>query len=502
MIFNLEEPIVACSTNLNANAAIALLRFSSSQSFDNLNPYFSKDIQSLSAREAHFCLLKDEEGNTLDEVVLTKFEAPKSYTGEYVLELGVHGNVFHVQKLLEFFTNPKIGFRLAREGEFTYRALKNGKLTLDQVEGLDLLLNAQSAIGLESGLSMMSGELHEQYLKLRQEFIQLRSSLELGIDFLEDVGEEGFQENFNKSLKAFRNRIESLNQRCSGALGDLMNPSIVLVGATNAGKSTLFNYLLKHERSIVSSVAGTTRDYVSEFIQIEGTNYRLIDTAGIRETADKIEGEGIDRSLDLMKKSFFKIFVFNLTSGDEFLVPEGVDLIIFTHFDLPEGQKSFENIKKTVKNQYLIGGPIGADGEGGSIGPGNSSKNGPMGAENSGPIGPNCGNSSGPMGAKTQSGPIEPHDKSFNINSLNSVVNQKYLEMTSHQPVMVPRQRELVNKMSLLTDLFCTLSVKEEDIAILSSELNIIGSSVDELLGVISPDEVLGNIFSNFCIGK
>ncbi len=465
-----EQAIVACSTSLNQPSAIALIRLSGFKNLLELQEFFSFDLSRAKARQSHLTSLLNK-GKKLDEGLFVFFPAPHSYTGENVLEISVHGNPLSVQLILEFFCASK-KMRLAREGEFTYRALKNRKMNLSQVEGLDLVLNAQSAQAFSQGLSLMHGELHAEYLKLHDEFLKLRAAVELSIDFLEDVGEEQADFHFKTHLSQFQNLLYSLNARTQSSSSDLLSPSLVLVGQTNAGKSSLFNSLLKNKRSIVSPIAGTTRDFVSEYAYLRGINFKLVDTAGLRVSQDPIEQEGIERALELFQKAFFRILVINpFETNDLDFEPlfthfkkEELDLIVLTHTDCDDfedhwARHSF-HFPHTIPQLRLSFGPI------------------EPGAQ-SGPIGP--------------SGSIEP---------VLALAAAKFDAVYKKNPILVERHRESINKVYHQTVEFVEIANSTKDIGIVASQINVIATSLEELIGIVSGHEVLDSIFSRFCIGK
>ena len=330
-----DGPIIACSTCTLAHAAMAVIRISGFKSLSQFAPFFKKDLTGpIEPRRVYYTKLVLQ-GQIIDDLCFTYFEGPKSYNGENILELSVHGNTLNIERIIELFVKEG-GCQLAAPGEFTYRALKNKKLTLSQVEGLDLFLNANSGYALDQGLSLLSGNLQDAYQELYDLFIKHKSSLELSIDFAEDIGEEAAKHHFEESLEAFVKKFQALVKRVQPMDHNLIQPEIVLAGLPNSGKSSLFNFLLSEERAIVSSVAGTTRDYLTETILIEGVKYKLIDTAGIRESEDLIEAEGIKRTKKKLRDSFYSILLINpfeIVEGFAELLNNRFDLILFTHKD-------------------------------------------------------------------------------------------------------------------------------------------------------------------------
>jgi tRNA modification GTPase len=484
-IVHRECPIGVISTNTQASAAIGIIRLSG---FSNINDFSETlSVSKWVPRFAHLLKVTDEEGNILDEGIGLYFEGPNSFTGENVLELHLHGNPLNLQRILDFICS-KYEIETALPGEFSYRAFRNDKLNLSQVEGLDLLLNANSGFGLSAANEMLSNELYKDYVKMRNDFLELRAAIELSIDFSEDVGEEQIKSKISSCMDFLGGNIESLNQRCGGSLSDLLTPSVGLFGKTNAGKSTLFNKLVRKERAIVSEIHGTTRDYVSEYWNVLRQPFRLLDTAGLRASQDLVEKEGISRSLALFSESFFKILVVNPyqdISGVESHLLEDADAIVLTHLDRTDGvYKLDENFNSKIK-KFSFDGPIGADHKFGPIGPV---------FKMVGPIGPE--NESGPIGATRDNGPIGP------VQSLEELVIEKYQRLTEGNPIPIQRHRDLILAIFEKYQALKVTLEQETDLAIISSDINMLGNSMDELLGIVNSQEVLDHIFANFCIGK
>lgn len=504
MFYTDDSPIIACSTGTSSNTAIAVIRLSGFKNLLDLQSFFSFDLKKAKKRYSHLTNILDA-GSILDNGLLVFFPKGESYTGENVLELSVHGNQLNIDRLLKLFIDGA-GFRAAGAGEFTYRALKNKKLSLSQVEGLDMLLNANSNLMLSQGLDILQGELHAQYLALYDAFLKLKAAVELSIDFSEDVGEEESKKLFDESFARFSKQLDALHLRTQGNVSSLLSPEVVLIGQTNAGKSSLFNLLVKQNRSIVSNIAGTTRDYISEVIHIDGTNYKLVDTAGIRESSDVIENIGIERAFEILNRAFFKILIINpFETNPEYLQKlKGIkfDLLILSHSD--RSHFSEEILKIDVQNLEAVSVIVGSF-QDGSIGP---NPRGPMGPvlkngsiEPLGPMGP--GHLSGPIEPDKKFGPIEPEEASGPIEPfVKNQIAEKFRTMTSNSPILLDRHRQVINTLYLKKRDFSNKIKGIGDIAILSSEVNIFGNYLSELIGIVSPDDVLNSIFANFCIGK
>ncbi len=497
-----DHPIIACSTGTQSNTAIAVIRLSGFKELLSLQPFFSFSLNKIKPRFSHLTNIVFND-QIFDNGLMVFFPEGESYTSENVLELSVHGNLLNIQRILDIFIK-NAGFRAAHPGEFTYRALKNKKLSLSQVEGLDMLLNANSNLMLTQGLDILQGELHAQYLALYDSFLKLKAAVEISIDFSEDVGEEESKKLFNYSFSHFSKILESLHARTVGNVSSLLSPEVVLVGQTNAGKSSLFNLLVKQNRSIVSNIAGTTRDYISELIHIDGTNYKLVDTAGIRESKDVIENIGIDRAFEILNRAFFKILIINPfeTNSDYLEKLSGVefDLLLISHWDKLDFQKK---ISLLDLSKIRVNFSASASFETGSIGPisGNQFLVGPMGPLKTGSIEPL--HFSGSIEPVMKNGPIEPPSKTAPIEPLvKGLLSEKFHKQTANSPILLERHRQCINELYLKKTEFSSKISGIDDIAILSSEVNIFSHYLSELIGILSPDDVLNSIFANFCIGK
>lgn len=505
-----QDPIIACSSGTSENTAISVIRLSGIGNLKSVQDLFSLDLSKVTPRKAFLSKIHFNE-KVLDEVLLTYFEGPNSYNGENILELSVHGNPVNIRRIIEAFKS--INIREANPGEITYRALRNNKLTMTQVEGLDTLLNATSVDIYDQGLSNLNGSLQKEYLKLKDLYLTLRGSIEILIDFSEDVGEEESLGNFHNSYNEFMSYVFKLKKRTETPRSHLLKPKVVFLGNTNAGKSTLFNELIQERRAIVSDIKGTTRDYITEFFLHSGVEFQVVDTAGIRESEDLIEIEGIKLSKKLYSEAFFKLLVINPFLDDDICAKEfAPDAVIFTHAD-SEGFKEKLSNYRVLDGSYPLfySGSIGATCAFGSIGPGLSFA--PIGPTNiSGSIGPVS--KTAPIGPKNNNGPIEPVQSIAPIGpgisggpieplkQLKDLVLYNYRVLVAVNPILPSRQRSKISELSIKVDEITPLITEVSDPAILSSEINILAPLVDDLLGITTPEDVLNNIFSNFCIGK
>ena len=310
-----DDTIVALATPPGVGA-IGIIRVSGPEAFPVIQQLFaSKELSQQLSHTLHHGLLKDGE-TILDDVVVSLYKAPKSYTGEDVIEIGCHGSAYIQQRVIEAILQK--GARLAKAGEFTQRAFLNGKLDLTQAEAVADLISSNAEAARKTALQNMRGGFSSVLKELREELVRFSSLIELELDFSEEDVEFADREKFIKLIETISQSIRQLLQ--SFKLGNVIKNgvSVAIVGRPNAGKSTLLNTLLNENRAIVSEIAGTTRDTIEEILNIEGVLFRLIDTAGIRDhTHDVIENMGVMRSLEKIKAADIVLYLFDLTEISE-----------------------------------------------------------------------------------------------------------------------------------------------------------------------------------------
>lgn len=292
MSFN-NETICALATP-NAIGAIAIVRVSGQNAKEIVSEYFSKNLFEKASHTTHFGLFKNELGETIDEVLATVFDIGKSFTGEESVEISCHGSPYIQQQIIQTLTRKNC--RLAEPGEFTKRAFMNGKLDLSQAEAVADLIASQSKQAHQIALRQLRGNFSHELKDLREKLIHFASLIELELDFAEEDVEFADRSQLKELVAEVLRIVNRLAQ--SFALGNALKNGVpvAIVGAPNTGKSTLLNQLLGEDRAIVSNIAGTTRDVIEETLNIDGILFRLIDTAGIRETTETIEALGIERS--------------------------------------------------------------------------------------------------------------------------------------------------------------------------------------------------------------
>jgi tRNA modification GTPase len=307
-----DDTIVALATPPGVGA-IGVIRLSGKKAITIANELFpSKDLLKQDSHTLHVGYLKHKD-DVLDEVVISIYKSPKSYTGEDVVEISCHGSPFVQQQVLNACLQE--GARLAKPGEFTQRAFLNGKLDLTQAEAVADLIASNTAASQRTALHTIRGGFSQNLKDLRERLIRFSAMIELELDFSQEDVEFA-------DRKQFYELINELNQSTtqlinSFRLGNVIRNgvSVAIVGKPNAGKSTLLNTLLNENRAIVSEIPGTTRDTIEEIINIDGIIFRLIDTAGIRKhTSDTIENAGIDRSLEKIKQADVVLYLFDVSA--------------------------------------------------------------------------------------------------------------------------------------------------------------------------------------------
>ncbi len=459
-----NDTIIALAT-ASGVGAIAIIRLSGKNALTIVNKYFqskfgNKDITKVKSHTIHLGNIMDA-NRIIDEVLISIFKNPNSYTGEDVVEINCHGSIYIQQEIIQLFL--KNGVRNANAGEFTLRAFLNGKMDLSQAEAVADLIASDSETSHQIALQQMRGGFANEIKNLRQELLNFASLIELELDFSEEDVEFADKVQFTNLVTKISSVLKGLID--SFAIGNVLKNGIpiAIVGEPNVGKSTLLNALLNEERAIVSDIAGTTRDAIEDDLIINGISFRFIDTAGIRETKDVIENIGIQKTYENIEKAQLILFLVDVRKEArdkkqdtrqlelQQKYPEKKFLVIINKIDLLS-KDEIQNLKLNIPNSILI-----------------SSKE------------------------KTGIHQLkEELTKLTNIGALSNnktiVSNSRHFEALNNALVAIKEvQNSIENNIS--SDLFAT------DIRDALYHLGLIS-------GEVTTEDLLGNIFANFCIGK
>ncbi|MBN8824875.1 MULTISPECIES: tRNA uridine-5-carboxymethylaminomethyl(34) synthesis GTPase MnmE [unclassified Spirosoma] len=357
-IFQLE-PIAALATAPGIGA-IAVIRVSGEGAIAVTNRIFrGKDLTQQASHTAHFGTLRNPDGSIIDEVLVTIFRTPTSFTKEDVIEISCHGSEFIIQQILRRLTQE--GIRLARPGEFTQRAFLNGQFDLVQAEAVADLIASDSDASHRAALTQLRGGFSKQLKELRQQLIDFVALVELELDFGEEDVEFAHRDRLRQLMVDIRRVLHPLIDSFSTGNAIKNGVPTVIVGKPNAGKSTLLNALLNEEKAIVSDIPGTTRDVIEDELFINGIRFRLIDTAGLRQATDQIEAIGIERTQQKMRDAALVLYLFDgsRTTTDE-LIQTRTELQAAEKPYLLVGNKAdlLTDAQRAAINHSLDGEPI------------------------------------------------------------------------------------------------------------------------------------------------
>ena len=306
-----DDTIVALATATGVGA-ISVIRLSGKEAIELADKVFKtlngKPLSEAPSHTVHLGTIKSE-NQVIDECLATIFKGKKSYTGEPVVEFSCHGSAYITQEVIKLCLAN--GARLAEAGEFTKRAFLNGKLALNQAEAVADLIASDSKASHQVALQQMRGGFTSEIEDLRQELLNFASLIELELDFSEEDVEFADRSQFEQLLNRIKTTLQTLIQSFSAGNAIKNGIPVAIVGKPNAGKSTLLNTLLNEERAIVSDIAGTTRDTIEETLHIAGVTFRFIDTAGIRDTQDQIEAIGVEKAKEKIKKAQLILYLYN-----------------------------------------------------------------------------------------------------------------------------------------------------------------------------------------------
>ena len=467
-----QSTICAISTPAGMGA-IAVIRLSGDKAIDICDTVFTSPVKGKTLKEqpantTHFGTIVDGE-KIIDEVVVAVFKAPHSFTGEDIVEISCHGATYIQQQILELLI--KEGSRMALPGEFTQRAFLNGKMDLSQAEAVADLIASQSEAARKVALQQMRGGFSSELISLRNELLQFISLVELELDFSEEDVEFADRKQLKGIVEKISNMLSKLVK--SFSLGNAIKNGIpvAIVGHTNAGKSTLLNTLLNEERALVSDIHGTTRDSIEDTINIEGITFRFIDTAGIRTTSDEIENLGIERTYSKLRKATLVMLLLDVNDPDEKIhsainsVKKRMDnnsqklIVVINKIDLlDEKDVSTRFTRKEFRELTGTDAIV-------------------------------------PISAK--------HNRDIEklTTELLKTVNTSALD---NNEVIVTNVRHYEALKKSLEAILRVADGLESGISgdLLAQDIREVLYYLGEITGNISTDEILGNIFKNFCIGK
>lgn len=353
------DTICAISTSLGIGA-ISIIRVSGEDAIEKVASIFNgKDLTKVESHTIHYGhIISNNE--VIDEVLVSVFKAPKTYTKEDIVEINSHGGIAPTKKILEVLLS--LGIRLAEKGEFTKRAFLNGRIDLCEAEAVNSLLSSNTELERKLALNGISGKVSRKIKKVRDIIVELMANIEVNIDFPEyEDALEITLENLPPKLNTIKQELESLLDEAK--IGKLISDGIkvAIVGKPNVGKSSILNHLLQENKAIVTDIAGTTRDIVEGEIELKGIRLKFIDTAGIRETKDIVEKIGVDKSFQIIDEADLIIHVLNnneeLTNDDKEInekIKNKTHITFVNKCDL-------ENVLE-IKNNYVTGNTLTDDG--------------------------------------------------------------------------------------------------------------------------------------------
>ncbi len=465
MLINRDDTIVAPATNTNISAALGIIRLSGKQAIEIADKVFvaqNKKLNSLQQAKANHTYFGtiEYEGKTIDEVVLSVYFTPHSFTGENLVEISFHGSLYICQTLLNMFIS--LGARMAEKGEFSERAFLNGKINLSQAEAIADVIASRNGFSLDMAMNQLRGGYNDMLLSLREKFLKVASLLELEIDFSEEheifVDREKLLQELNETQDLLTKLCDSFKQANAFKQGI----PVAIVGKPNSGKSTLMNAILKEERVIVSNIAGTTIDTIEERFFIKGVEYRFIDTAGIRESRNEIEKQGIERSFKAIEKAMFILVISDISEKEEEWGKSKQDILkgikledkkLIHILNKEDKAKLSDKEKEDLKRKgYVI------------------------------------------ISAKEKQGLESLLEKIESMTPKTDFNNKVFLSNARHYQIM--------NK--ALEEIKLAMQNVEAGISsdLIAENIRMATNYIGEITGEVCNEDILGNIFSNFCIGK
>lgn len=306
----LFDDTICATATAQGTGALGIIRVSGKDAFAIVNAVFKgKDLPSQASHTVHYGFIENPKTNeTIDEVMVSVFRAPKTFTAEDLVEISCHGSSYIQQNIISLLLQN--GARLATAGEFTQRAFLNGRIDLAQAEAVADLIAAENKASHDVALNQMRGGISNELQILREKLIEFTSLIELELDFSEEDVAFANRKELENLIQNLKDKIQNLIQSFDYGNALKNGVPVAIIGKPNAGKSSLLNKLLKEERAIVSDIAGTTRDVIEEMLVLDGIAFRFIDTAGLRETKDTIEAIGVERAKEKVKQAKIVIHLY------------------------------------------------------------------------------------------------------------------------------------------------------------------------------------------------
>ena len=497
---------ICAPATIPGTGAISIIRVSGEDSLAIADKVIDVKGESLSETKGYrlrYGTIFADDGSVLDNVIVSVFRAPHSYTGENSVEISCHASRFIVNEVLELLVDA--GARIAAPGEFTRRAFVNGKMDLAQAEAVADVIASQSAAAHRVAMNQLKGGFSSELKTLREKLLTMTSLLELELDFSEEDVEFASRSELGSLVEETLTHIVRLTDSFSRGNAIKNGVPVAIVGATNTGKSTLLNALLGEERAIVSDIAGTTRDTIEETLNLGGVMFRFIDTAGIRETDELVEKIGIERTFKKLNEASIVLGMTDLSRGEDSVLADAE--YIWSKVNASSSDREFvllvnkcdvdgiESVAAGSGAGYVETGSEAGCAETGS-GAGCAGKAGKMARIEAALREKGIVTKMIPISAKTGSGLPELTAALAEIGRRITgdtdetlVTNIRHYEALSRAATALGRVRDGLKVATLPPDL-------------IAQDLREALYHLGEIVGEISTDEVLGNIFRKFCIGK
>ena len=450
----MEDTIAAVATTIG-ESSINVIRISGKDSIKVANKIFSKDISNVPSHTVHYGFIMEDK-EKIDEVFLSVFRAPKSFTTEDIVEISVHGGSASVNKVMELVLSN--GARLAEPGEFLKRAFLNGRIDLTQAEAVGDLINAQTESSRKMALKGVDKTIFGEINELKEKVLALIANIEVNIDYPEyEDAVVVTKEMINETNEFIREKVNKLLKNSKKGLLIKNGLKIVIVGKPNVGKSSILNSLLKENKAIVTDIKGTTRDIVEGTLMIDGVKLDILDTAGIRETNDVVEAIGVKRSVDAIDEADLVLFVIDSEDGfnkeDKEVLEKIKDKEILVVYNKNDKKENYKVDELSGYNSINI--------------------------------------------STFDSDMIERlKDKISSIFDLKSIAESNYTYISN------ARQIALLNKSLSIVDEIESAVNNDLEVDMIEIDVKRLWETLGEITGEVGSDDLLNEIFSKFCLGK